>query len=873
VIQVIHVPDIFATVDRSLVSSAPPGGLISSYAPTGFDCDANVVHVNGCRVFDDGELGAGDRVAFVEIPAGPLVAVAPLLITTVALTAGQFAMSVGQNFAPGVTPEIEREREAGSPSRGFNGINNTRGAGYVLSRAYGEHRTGGQIFDEFERPIVGAGEAELGQTVIERNDLAAGSKSTVFRRIAIAGGSNGGVSDVQFDDIGIDDIRGVTTWSKTGALTDGGDKQAPPAFDKAGIINPVDLDVDFGSPVEFTTLGDVDQVEMILRLPDGLWIREYGIVHGWAFEIRIEYKEDHASASYKTLTGADIRIRERAIQPLEYRVNFPQLARAPYKFRVTRVTTDLFPPPAPAVGAAHQRSAFKVKELVEYTIDRRSHPGVCELAVEHAITDIDTQLVPSRITSLLRGADDVRVYSDVSTYVEEWTANPAWCCADFIANEDWGTGRLFSYADIDIASFLEWAQYCDELVDDGKDGLEVRCRYDFVQDIQEDAQVIRNRIAFCGDAWVVLSGGKWRAVIDRAEASVDIFNDSNIEPGSLSYGYVPRLERANELLGHFANLELNYARDSLPIADDIAIAAGAKPVEDEVQCFGMTRPSQVARTCRRLVRANRLSDRRLSFKCGLEALSLTAGSVFSFASRWAGVGLDGGRVVELGAGGRRLVLDGFVELESGSTYEVIIRHTATNNRQTKTITTPAGRTETIDVGSDWAEELKTGDLYSVGKIGGSTQKFRCVSIDVNEDRVASVEARRYSDAIYTETPLSVPVSTPLTNVISPSSVPPAAIELTLLEHEPENSAGDTVKAIACGWNSPIGGTPSRWDVYYRLEVGEETWILAGSPTVRGFDIMPVKQGLEYRVAVVAVGPSGNALSIDDSAQETITISA
>lgn len=60
------------------------------------------------------------------------------------------------------------------------------------------------------------------------------------------------------------------------------------------------------------------------------------------------------------------------------------------------------------------------------------------------------------------GNNEVRVYSNLSTFVEGYTTNRAWCLLHVLAHLRWGYGQ--DYPRFNIASWIEAATWCDEYV-------------------------------------------------------------------------------------------------------------------------------------------------------------------------------------------------------------------------------------------------------------------------------------------------------------------------------------------------------------------------------------------------------------------------
>lgn len=66
--------------------------------------------------------------------------------------------------------------------------------------------------------------------------------------------------------------------------------------------------------------------------------------------------------------------------------------------------------------------------------------------------------------------DGVSEASPNFTYA--WTRNPAWVLLKIILDKRWGLGQWYEATDVDLPSFLDFAQHCNEIVYDGKHRLE-----------------------------------------------------------------------------------------------------------------------------------------------------------------------------------------------------------------------------------------------------------------------------------------------------------------------------------------------------------------------------------------------------------------
>ena len=98
------------------------------------------------------------------------------------------------------------------------------------------------------------------------------------------------------------------------------------------------------------------------------------------------------------------------------------------------------------------------------------YPGAALLALKIRANEQLNGGVP-RITVPVRGRkcpvwDGSNV--NLPTYSYQWTSNPAWVALDLLTSTEYGLGLYHDLAtDIDVASFQEWADYCDEPVPNG----------------------------------------------------------------------------------------------------------------------------------------------------------------------------------------------------------------------------------------------------------------------------------------------------------------------------------------------------------------------------------------------------------------------
>src|SRR5690606_21527790 len=103
----------------------------------------------------------------------------------------------------------------------------------------------------------------------------------------------------------------------------------------------------------------------------------------------------------------------------------------------------------------------------------------------------------------------------------QYSRNPIWCLYDLLTNTRFGVG--IKPDSIDVLSFREAAEYCDQLVDG-----DVRFRFDGILDTaQSSLDLIDSILATCR-GFLVYSEGKLRVQIEKDEIPVQAFTPENI---------------------------------------------------------------------------------------------------------------------------------------------------------------------------------------------------------------------------------------------------------------------------------------------------------------------------------------------------------
>ena len=247
-----------------------------------------------------------------------------------------------------------------------------------------------------------------------------------------------------------------------------------------------------------------------------------------------------------------------------------------------------------------------------------------------------------------------------------YTNNPAWIFYDILTNPDYGLGEFLLESDIDKFSLYQIARYCDELVSDGKGGLEPRftCNV-YIAQASEAYKVIKDLASsFRGMlGWI---DGQITAIQDSPKEAVYTFTKGNVEEGLFEYTYTGQRARPNQINVTYNNPDEFYKKTVLTVEDTANIIKQGKIVGRDVVAFGCTSESQA----RRLAQWNLATDTQetevVSFTTGINSSFLRPGDIINVQDKDI-EGVEHSGRVSTGSTTSAVVLDREVDFGEGST--------------------------------------------------------------------------------------------------------------------------------------------------------------------------------------------------------------
>ncbi|NMY23553.1 phage tail protein, partial [Pseudomonas sp. WS 5410] len=250
-----------------------------------------------------------------------------------------------------------------------------------------------------------------------------------------------------------------------------------------------------------------------------------------------------------------------------------------------------------------------------------------------------------------------RTYSGAwdGTMKEAWTNNPAWITYGICTQERFGLGRRIKPWMVDKWELYRIAQYCDQMVPNGADGVEPRFLCDMNLQGKADAWSLLRDIAGIYRGMTYWAQGQlvMQADMPRAQDMDYVFTRSNVIEGKISYGSASAKTRFTRCLVSYDNPLNNYDTDVTVYSDlPLQRRLGDKPTE--ISAIGCTRASEAQRRAKWLVLSNN-QDRTISFRTGMEGRIPLPGFIIPVADSLLAGREIGGRIAA--AGGKVVTLD------------------------------------------------------------------------------------------------------------------------------------------------------------------------------------------------------------------------
>lgn len=545
---------------------------------------------------------------------------------------------------------------------------------------------------------------------------------------------------------------------------------------------------------------------------------------------RIEYKVELATdgGAYQQVLTEAVDGKTTSTYERTRRIDLP-VATSGWLIRVTRIT--------PNQNNNKIADTMQIAGFTEVIDAKLRYPNTALLYIEFsaeqfrsipAVT-VDTKLkimpVPSNYNP------ETRSYTGIwdGTFKQAWTDNPAWMTHDITVSDRFGLGRRIKPWQVDKWELYRIAQYCDQLVPDGKGGQEPRFICSLNLQGKADAWSLLRDISAIYRGMTYWAQGQVFTVSDMPRATDFDFayTRANVIDGKFTYSSASERTRYSRALISYDNPANNYDTDVTAVTDaKLQRRYGDNPLE--ISAIGCTRESEAQRRGKWALLTNS-KDRGISFKVGLDGRIPLPGYVIPVADELLAGRAVGGRISAVA--GKVITLDRDTQAKAG---DRLILNLPNGKCEGRTVQLVSGRAVTVTTAYSVAPEPQL--VWALDADDLAIPLYRVTSVSRPEPGVFEISAVQYDPSKFAHIDTGVRLEERPISVI-PISVVPAPSSVTLTSNT-AIAQGLAVTTMTIAWPSVPGAVA--YDVEWRKDNGN--WIKVQRTGALSVDVVGIYAG-------------------------------
>ena len=569
---------------------------------------------------------------------------------------------------------------------------------------------------------------------------------------------------------------------------------------------------------------DVDRARITVQVPALQIIEDDGdiIGHSVSIRCRVQYNGGGYTTVFEdTISGKTTNAYQR-----DYIINLS--GAFPVDIRLERISPD-----ESSARRQNRTFWFSYTEIIDekfrypnsalafLRFDSRQFKGIP--ARKYLVRGIKVQL-PSNATV------DTTTYLGRVTYAgvwdgtfgaATWTNDPAWCLWDLLTNTRYGAG--IPSTSLDRYDFYAISQYCNELVSNGRGGLEPRfscnvlinSRDEVYNVIQEFVALFRGIAYYGAGAMVVLQ--------DKPSDPQYLLTPANVVDGLFNYSGSSQKARHTTATVAYQDYD-NLGEVSYEYVEDAAAVAKYGIINKDIKAVGCYSQGQAHRAGKWALLSEQNLTETVTFSVSIDSgIVLRPGMVIDVADPMKAGSRRGGRIKTATTTTVTLDNSAGITLGASPTISVLM---PTGLVETRTISSLVAGVVTVTTA--FSEAPNAQSIWIIQDTGLQTQQFRVVSVAEAEDGIYGVTALAYNSSIYASIESNLKLQTrDITNL---SALPQSPTGLTGTEHLYID--GQNVRsAFELSWIPPLQRVQS-YRVIYRLNNNNWIQLETNSPSIR-----------------------------------------
>ena len=526
-----------------------------------------------------------------------------------------------------------------------------------------------------------------------------------------------------------------------------------------GANNEINVGTEVSSATAWTRTfsnSQLSAVRLRLKWPSLFRQQDNGDLVGYSINYAIDLQTD--GGTWQTVVNTSVTGKTTTGYERSHRIDLPQ-SGSTWTLRLRKITQD--------ANSAKIGDTMTLQSYTEVIDAKLRYPNTALLYIEFDSSQFNGSIPQVAVDAKMRvvripdNYDPItRTYSGTwqGNFKWAWTDNPAWIFYDIVVSDRFGLGDRLTAANIDKWTLYQVAQYCDQMVPDGKGGAGTEPRYlcnVYVQN-RNDAYTVLRDFAAIFRGMTYWGGDQIFALADMPRDVDYNFTNANVVDGLFTYSSSTSKTRYTSALVSWSDPDNAYADAMEPVFEQTLVTRYKVFNQLEVTAIGCTRQSEANRKGRWGILTNN-SDRVVNFSVGLDGDIPLPGYVISIADENLSGRVAGGRISSVS--GRVVTLDRAPDAKAGDRLQLNL---PTGISQSRTIQAVNGNIITVSTSYSQIPEaesvwvVESSDLYA--------QQYRITTTAENDDGTYSITgvlhdpdkfARIDTGAVIDQRPISV----------------------------------------------------------------------------------------------------------------------
>lgn len=624
-----------------------------------------------------------------------------------------------------------------------------------------------------------------------------------------------------------------------------------------GTENEISVGTEVSSTTAWTrtfTNTQLSAVRLRLKWPSLFKQEDDGDLVGNSVNYAIDLQTD--GGAWQTVLNTSVTGKTTSGYERSHRIDLPQAGKT-WTIRLRKLTAD--------ANSAKIGDTMTLQSFTEVIDAKLRYPNTALLYIEFDSSQFNgsiPQISCEPRGRVIRVPDtynpETRTYTGTWTgaFKWAWTDNPAWIFYDLVVSDRFGLGHRLTAANIDKWTLYQVAQYCDQLVPDGKGGSGTEPRYIcnvYIQD-RNDAYTVLRDFAAIFRGMTYWGGDQIVALADMPRDVDYSYTRANVVDGRFTYSSSTTKTRYTTALVSWSDPSNAYADAMEPVFEQALVARyGFNQLE--MTAIGCTRQSEANRKGRWGILTNN-KDRVVSFDVGLDGNIPQPGYIIGVADEMLSGKVTGGRISSVN--GRVIILDRAPDAKAGHRLILNLPSGASQARTIqavngKAVTVSTAYSETPQAESVWVAE--SDELYA--------QQYRVISISDNNDGTFTVTGAAHDPDKYARIDTGAIIDQRPVSVIPPGNQsPPANIVISSFSVVQQNISVETMRV---SWDQAQNAIA--YEAQWRRNDGN--WVNVPRSSTTSFDVPGIYAG-RYLVRVRAINAAEISSGWGYSEEKTLT---